>query len=88
MVRILDEPELLEVEASDLELVRRVCPAGTYELVEVGLITAEDFRDFTFANAARLWGTQNPKFFEGTAVAKAAAAVLADTPSRAAASAA
>jgi predicted TIM-barrel fold metal-dependent hydrolase len=49
-----------------------------YELVDHGLITTEDFRDFTFANAVRLWGTQNRKFFEGTAVAKAAAAVLAE----------
>jgi hypothetical protein len=29
-----------------------------YELVEDGHITADDFRDFTFANAVRLWGTQ------------------------------
>ena len=54
-----------------------------YELVEDGLITTEDFRDFTFANAVRLWGTQNPNFFEGTAVAKAAAAELAKTPATA-----
>lgn len=47
-----------------------------YELVEDGLISADDFRDFTFANAVRLWGTGNPRFFEGTAVATAAAAVL------------
>ena len=53
-----------------------------YELVEGGLLTHEDFRDFTFANAVRLWGTQNPKFFEGTAVAKAAAEVLAETSGR------
>jgi predicted TIM-barrel fold metal-dependent hydrolase len=52
-----------------------------YELVDDGLITTEDFRDFTFANAVRLWGTQNPKFFEGTAVARTAAAVLAAAPS-------
>jgi hypothetical protein len=47
-------------------------------------ITAQDFRDFTFANAVRLWGTQNPKFFEGTRVAKEAAVVLAaaQTPTR------
>jgi len=45
---------------------------------EDDLITAEDFRDFTFANAVRRWGTQNPTFFEGTAIAKAAAAVLAE----------
>jgi hypothetical protein len=51
-----------------------------YELVEDGLITADDFRDFTFANAVRLWGAGNPRFFEGTAVARAAAAVLAEAP--------
>ena len=43
-----------------------------YELVEDELITPSDFRDFTFANAVRLWGQQNPRFFEGTRVAKAA----------------
>ncbi len=48
-----------------------------HELVEDELITADDFRDFTFANAVRLWGTQNPRFFNGTRVAKEAAAVLA-----------
>ena len=58
-----------------------------YELVEDELITTDDFRDFTFANAVRLWGTQNPRFFEGTRVAKQAAAVLAaaQTPTLAAA---
>jgi hypothetical protein len=66
-----DVPDMLEVLPE------------AYELVEDGLITAEDFRDFTFANAVRLWGTQNPKFFEGTTVGKAAAAVLAETSSRA-----
>jgi predicted TIM-barrel fold metal-dependent hydrolase len=54
-----------------------------YELVEEGLLTADDFRDFTFANAVRLWGGVNPRFFEGTAVEREAAAVLA--PTRAAA---
>ena len=47
-----------------------------WELVDDGLITTDDFRDFTFANAIRLWGTMNPKFFDGTAVEKAAAEVL------------
>ena len=58
-----------------------------YELVEDGHITADDFRAFTFSNAVKLWGTQNPKFFEGTRVAKEAAAVLpaAQTPTLAAA---
>src|SRR5213595_2215845 len=47
-----------------------------HELVEKGLFTDDDFRDFVFANSVRLWGTQNPRFFEGTRVAKEAAAVL------------
>jgi predicted TIM-barrel fold metal-dependent hydrolase len=51
-----------------------------YELVEDGLITEDNFRDFVFANAVRLWGTQNPRFFEGTRLAKEAAAVLAESP--------
>ncbi|MBI3826819.1 MAG: amidohydrolase family protein [Candidatus Rokubacteria bacterium] len=55
-----------------------------YELVDDGMITRDDFRDFTFANAVRLWGTQNPTFFEGTAVATAAAAVLAEAKTPAA----
>ena len=55
-------------------------------LVDDGHITADDFRAFTFANAVRLWGTQNKHFFEGTRVAKEAAAVLAaaQTPTLAA----
>jgi len=56
-----------------------------WELVEDGLITEANFRDFTFANAVRLWGTQNPHFFDGTVVAKEAAAVLAEPTMRAAA---
>ena len=47
-----------------------------YELVEDGHITESDFSDFVFGNAVRLWGTQNPRFFEGTRVAKEAAALL------------
>ena len=50
--------------------------AEARELVDDGLITAGNFRDFTFANAVHLWGTQNPRFFEGTAVARAAAEEL------------
>jgi predicted TIM-barrel fold metal-dependent hydrolase len=47
-----------------------------YELVEDGFLSDDNFRDFVFANAVRLWGTQNPRFFEGTVVEKEAAAVL------------
>jgi predicted TIM-barrel fold metal-dependent hydrolase len=53
----------------------------SYELVEDGLLSEDDYRDFTFANAVRLWGTQNPRFFEGTRIAKEAAALLAEPPS-------
>ena len=56
-----------------------------HELVDKGLITDDDFRDFTFANSVRLWGTQNPRFFDGTLVAKEAAEVLNGGAMRAAA---
>ena len=45
-------------------------------LVEDGFLSDDNFRGFTFTNVVRLWGTQNPRFFEGTVVAKEAAAVL------------
>ena len=47
-----------------------------YELVEDGHLTDDNFRDFVFENAVRLWGTQNPNFFKGTVVEKEAEAVL------------
>ena len=48
-----------------------------YELVEHGLLTEDDFRDFMFENAVRFWGEVNPDFFKGTVVEKQAAEVLA-----------
>jgi hypothetical protein len=68
----------------DVPDMRMVLPEA-HELVEDGLITADDFRDFTFANAVRLWGTQNPDFFKGTVVAREAVAILNQTQVRAAA---
>jgi predicted TIM-barrel fold metal-dependent hydrolase len=47
-----------------------------YEPLEHGLITAEDLRDFVFANPARLWTSTNPDFFRGTAVEQAVLRVL------------
>ena len=47
-----------------------------FELVEDGHITQDNFRDFVFTNAVKLWGTQNPNFFKGTVVEKEAASVL------------
>ncbi len=48
-----------------------------YELVEKGLMTDADFRDFVFTNPVRFWGEANPDFFKGTAVEKEAEALLA-----------
>jgi hypothetical protein len=43
-----------------------------YELLEDGLLTEQDFREFTFANAVRLHGGMNADFFKGTTVEAAA----------------
>jgi len=48
-----------------------------YELVEHGLLSEDDFRDFMFTNAVRFWGEVNPDFFKGTVVERQAAEVLA-----------
>jgi len=48
-----------------------------WELVEHGLITDTDFRDFVFGNPARLWATMNPKFFKNTIVEDAVDQLLA-----------
>ena len=56
----------------------RDVPGEAYELVERGLLTERDFRDFSFANAARLWAGVNPSFFKGTAVETDVARFLAE----------
>jgi hypothetical protein len=58
-----------------------------YELIEDSHTTADDFRDFTFANGVQPWGAQNPKFFDGARTANHAAVGLAaaQTPTLAAA---
>ncbi|GIX49312.1 MAG: hypothetical protein KatS3mg131_3523 [Candidatus Tectimicrobiota bacterium] len=48
-----------------------------YELVEKGLISAEDFRDFAFTHPATLYAGTNPDFFRGTAVEQAVRTLLA-----------
>jgi predicted TIM-barrel fold metal-dependent hydrolase len=56
-----------------------------YELVEHGLMTSEDFRDFVFTNAARLHTALNPDFFKGTVVEGAVAKGVSEVaPSEAA----
>ena len=42
-----------------------------WELVEHGLLDADQFRRFTFANVTRLFTATNPDFFAGTTVADA-----------------
>jgi predicted TIM-barrel fold metal-dependent hydrolase len=44
-----------------------------YEMVERKFVTDQDFREFTFTNAARLHTRNNPDFFKGTVVEKAVA---------------
>ena len=48
-----------------------------FELVEDGRIDTGGFRRFVFENPVHFWGKTNPRFFEGTRVANAAADVLA-----------
>jgi predicted TIM-barrel fold metal-dependent hydrolase len=48
-----------------------------YELVEHGVMTEEDFRDFVFTNPTTLWTGMNPDFFRGTVVEQAVSGLLA-----------
>ena len=56
-----------DIEHFDVPDIRRVLPEE-WEPVDAGHITADDFRDFVFANPASLWTATNPDFSEGTAV--------------------
>ena len=47
-----------------------------YEFLEDGLLTEEDFRDFTFGNVAEMHTQTNPDFFKGTSVESAVAAEM------------
>jgi hypothetical protein len=47
-----------------------------FELVEHGILDADQLRDFLFVNPARFYSSLNPDFFAGTAVEKDAAAVV------------
>ena len=51
----------------DVPDFKEVIPEA-FELVEKGFINEQDFREFTFANAARLHTRNNPDFFKGTVV--------------------
>jgi predicted TIM-barrel fold metal-dependent hydrolase len=60
----------------DVPDFRGVLP-DAWELVEHGLVDEDGFRAFAFENVVRLFGGTNPKFFEGTRVAAAAAKAIA-----------
>ena len=60
----------------DVPDMRAVVPES-HELVEHGLITADNYRAFVFGNVVDLWGGANPHFFDGTVVAAAARRHLA-----------
>src|SRR5262249_60844376 len=47
-----------------------------FEMLERGFMSAQDFREFTFTNAARLHTRNNPGFFAGTEVERAVAEEL------------
>jgi predicted TIM-barrel fold metal-dependent hydrolase len=51
----------------DVPDMREVLPEA-WELVEDGHLDEDDFREFTFANVARMVTTMNPGFFKGTAI--------------------
>jgi len=53
-----------------------------YEPVEKGLLDDAGLRAFVFSNPARLWTATNPRFFEGTAVEQAVAALDARAADR------
>jgi hypothetical protein len=42
--------------------------AEAHELVDKGVLSAEDFCDFVFTNPVTLWTAMNPDFFTGTVV--------------------
>ncbi len=49
-----------------------------YEMVEKGLITEDDFRDFVFTNPVKLWAGMDPDFFNGTVVEQEAKELLSE----------
>ncbi len=60
----------------DVPDMREVLPEA-YEMVEEEMITEDEFKDFVFTNAVKLWTAVNPEFFKGTVVEDAAKKALA-----------
>ncbi len=57
-----------------------------WELVEKGMLTEGNVRDFVFANPVKLWTTLNPDFFKGTVVEDQVRKELSDSGAGSAAS--
>lgn len=53
--------------------------AEAYELVEKGLLSAEDFRSFAFSHSVQLYAAPNPDFFKGTRIEAEVARELAES---------
>ncbi len=64
-----------DISHFDVPIMADVLPEA-FEMVEKGWLTEEDFRDFTFANAAHLHGDMNTNFFNGTVLEKHASEEL------------
>ena len=47
-----------------------------YEMVDDGLMTDDNFRDFTFGHIVDMHSSMNPNFFKGTIVEDTAAAYM------------
>ncbi len=60
----------------DVPHIDEVVPE-VHEALEKGILTQQDFRDFTFSHVVNLHGGMNPDFFKGTVVEEAAGAELA-----------
>ena len=61
----------------DVPDMTQVLP-NAHALVADGLMSAEDFRDFTFTNPAHFWASGNPGFFNGTVVERQVRELLTD----------
>lgn len=57
----------------------RDAAAEAYELVEKGILSERDLRDFVFVNPVKLKTNLNPDFFKGTVVEQAVNKLLAET---------
>ena len=54
--------------------------AEAWKLVEDGILSPDEFRDFSFANSVTLHGGMNPGFYQGTAVEAEAKKILEPNP--------